>query len=192
MSRDFAIADTCFLIDWARYRHRDLLFRLFKSVFVPESVLRKVKSEGTISWIAHWLARGGLALYTEASDEADEARRLVEEARRAPSVIPVDVPEALCLAVGRRRGYVVLTENRGALMARDVIPGYGGVVVWRALEIITELQLGGHLPVDCSDPGARYLEYEEDTRHLFPRKDLSMAVGSIIGACGQGQGVGRG
>jgi hypothetical protein len=29
MSRSFAIADTCFLIDWARYRGRDLLFKLY-------------------------------------------------------------------------------------------------------------------------------------------------------------------
>ncbi|MCC6060950.1 MAG: hypothetical protein LM578_05425 [Desulfurococcaceae archaeon] len=39
---EFAIADTCFLIDWARYRHRDVLFKLFKTVFVPETILREV------------------------------------------------------------------------------------------------------------------------------------------------------
>jgi len=41
---EFAIADTCFLIDWARYRHRDVLFKLFKTVFVLETILREVKS----------------------------------------------------------------------------------------------------------------------------------------------------
>ena len=53
MSRSvFAIADTCFLIDWAYWRHRDVLFKVFNVVFVPESVLREVKSEYIIEWIA--------------------------------------------------------------------------------------------------------------------------------------------
>jgi predicted nucleic acid-binding protein len=38
----FAIADTCFLIDWASWRQRDLLFKLFKTVFVPESVIKEI------------------------------------------------------------------------------------------------------------------------------------------------------
>jgi hypothetical protein len=47
VSSEFAIADTCFLIDWARYR--DILFKVFNVVFTPETVLREVKSEGTIT-----------------------------------------------------------------------------------------------------------------------------------------------
>jgi len=42
---DFAIADTCFLIDWSYWSHRNVLFKLFRAVFVPEVVLREVKSE---------------------------------------------------------------------------------------------------------------------------------------------------
>jgi hypothetical protein len=44
----FAIADTCFLIDWSYWRYRDVLFELFKTVFIPENVLREVKSENTL------------------------------------------------------------------------------------------------------------------------------------------------
>ncbi|MGC9171138.1 MAG: DNA-binding protein, partial [Thermoproteus sp.] len=31
-----AIADTSFLIDWARYSKRDYLWRLFDLVYIPE------------------------------------------------------------------------------------------------------------------------------------------------------------
>jgi len=52
----FAIAYTCFLIDWAYWRYRDVLLKLFQVVFVPETVLREVKSEHTVEWIASSLA----------------------------------------------------------------------------------------------------------------------------------------
>jgi len=100
----FAIADTCFLIDWAYWRYRDALFKLFKTVFVPEAVLREIKSEQTIEWVATALARGHLALYTETRDEIDFAIRIVERSRLVPGLRGVDLPEALCLAVGRLRG----------------------------------------------------------------------------------------
>jgi len=38
-----AIADTSFLVDWARYGKRDPIFQVFDVVYVPESVLRELK-----------------------------------------------------------------------------------------------------------------------------------------------------
>jgi len=190
MSRSFAIADTCFLIDWARYRGRDLLFKLYV-VYVPESVLREVKSESTIAWIASRLASGDLALFTETESEVEEARSIVERSRRMPNMPGVDLPEAVCIAVGRRRGYVVLTENRGALKFVELAEDYAGVTIRRSLEILSQLQLRGHLRPDCGDPALRFREYEEDTKHLFPRKDLLNAVAVIRRElCGEAQEVG--
>jgi len=63
---------------------------------------------------------------------------------RLPSV---DYPEAFCLVVGRRRGYVVLTENRGALIAADLLPAYRGVAVWRSFEVLWELVQRGLLGI---------------------------------------------
>lgn len=59
-----AVTDTSFLIDWARYTKRDLLFSIFR-VSIPESVLGEVKSENTISWIAQKLAEESMYLFTE-------------------------------------------------------------------------------------------------------------------------------
>jgi len=179
----FAIADTCFLIDWARYRRRDLLFKLFNVVYVAESVIREIKSENTISWISGMLAENKLALYTETSDEINEARELIDKARIIPGMIHIDLPEALCLVIGKRRNYTVLTENRGAIMSTEFIDKYKDVVVWRALEILLAGHLNGYLNVDCANPEKIFLEYEEDTLHIFPRKDYEKAIKEVRKLC---------
>ncbi len=184
MSREiFAIADTCFLIDWSRYRRRDTLFRVFRVVFVPENVLAEVRSESTIAWISRGLAEDRLSLYTPTRDELEEARMLVEESRLQPRIPSIDLPEALCLVVGRRRGYVVLTENRGALLAPLMLSEYRGVRVWRALEIILEAARIGALDVDCGDPESIFREYSSDTLHIFPRRALESAVEELGRIC---------
>ncbi len=175
MSLNFAIADTCFLIDWASWSKRDVLFSLFTTVFVPESVLREVKSSKTIEWIANWLSSGRLALFTETPDVLAEARELVERSRTIPGMRWVDLPEAVCLVAGRMRGYVVLTENRGALMAADMIPEYSGVRVWRSLELIAEAVRRGLISVES------FKEYERETRHRFPREDLEAVLDELKG-----------
>jgi len=172
----FAIADTCFLIDWSAWRRRDLLFELFTAVFVPESVLMEVRRESTLEWIADSLSRGSLALLTETPDLVERARQLIEKSRQVPGLRGIDLPESLCLVVGRSRGYVVLTENRGALMAADVLEELEGVEVWRALEVIEEgirrSLLSGFDP---------FLEYERDTGHRFPKADLERVKNELEG-----------
>jgi len=59
------------------------------------------------------LAKGKLALYTETPDIVEFATRIMEKSRLIPGLRGVDLPEGICLAVGKRRGYFVLTENRG-------------------------------------------------------------------------------
>jgi hypothetical protein len=100
--------------------------------------LREIKSEKTLEWVAINLASGRLALFTETPDVIELAIRIVERSRTISSLRGVDIPEAICLALGKLRGYIVLTENRGALMAADVLEELSGVIVWRSLEVIRE------------------------------------------------------
>ena len=179
VSPRIAIADTCFIIDWARYRNREIIFRVFDIVFIPEAVLREIKSGTTITWVARGLASGKLSLYTESEDEVEEARSLIIRSRRISHMIPVDLPEALCIVIGRRKGYTVLTENKGAIMATDIFDEYRGVIVWKALEILLTAQLEGVLSAGCNDSSKVFKEYEEDTLHIFPRRDLIEAVNRI-------------
>ena len=186
MSRStFAIADTCFLIDWARYRRRDILFQLFRVVFVPEQVLNEVKSENTIAWIARGLAQGALALFTPSSDEIEEAHRLIEQSHLHPQMPSMDLPEALCLVIGRRRGYIVLTENRAALLAPRLLRELRDVKVWRALEILLEATKRGIIQPDCDNPRSIFDEYSNDTLHIFPSKALNKAVEEVERLCKQ-------
>ncbi len=175
----FAVADTCFLIDWARWRRRDALFGVFRTVFVPESVLGEVRSEATLSWVVESMAQGRLSLFTETPDLIEEARSLVERTRLVPGLRGVDLPEAVCLVAGRRWGYVVLTENRGALMAADILEEYRGVRVWRALEVIAAALRSG--VIASSRPAEVFAEYEEDAKHFFPRRDLGAVLHELGG-----------
>jgi predicted nucleic acid-binding protein len=173
----FAIADTCFLIDWASWRQRDLLFKLFKTVFVPESVIREIRSERTVEWIASSLASGSLSLFTETPDILSLARDLVERSKLFP-IRGIDLPEAICLAAGKMRNYTVITENRGALMAADILEELSGVRVWRSLELITE---GLRRELIRGDPLKVFEEYERDTGHRFPRRDLEVVLRELRG-----------
>ncbi len=171
---DFAIADTCFLIDWSLWKKRDIIFQLFKTIFVPEVILNEVKSEGVISWIAEALAQGKLSLFTETSEILEEARSLIERSRMTPGIRGVDLPEAICLVVGKRRGYMVLTENRGALMIVNLFEEFSNVKVWRALEVIAEAIRRGILQTPHIEN--IFMEYEVETKHRFPRVDLDNVI----------------
>ena len=159
-----AIADTSFLVDWARYSRRDILFRLFDVVHVPESVLRELRLPPAVDWVAEGLAADKMALFTETSDVEEIAREIMAESRQKP-VKRVDYPEAVCLAAGLKFGYVVLTENGGAYFAPRVL-GLN-VAVWRAFEVIVEAWRRGYV----EDVVQELRRYEEETYHLFRRRD---------------------
>jgi hypothetical protein len=161
-----AVADTSFLIDWARYTKRDLLFSIFK-VSIPESVLGEIKSENTISWIAQKLAEENMYLFTETSDLREEAFRIIEMSRRYP-VKSIDYPEAVCIAIGRKHNYIVLSENGGAYMSQFIY--LKDVKVWRAFEVLLELYNRKMIDKD------EFIKYQVDTFHEFPRKDVERII----------------
>ncbi len=146
-------------MDWARYSNRNLLFRLFDVVHVPESVLREIKLPPAVDWVAESLAAGNMALFTETPDVEEEARRIMAAGRNKP-LKRVDFPEAVCLAAGVRFGYVVLTENGGAYFAPRVLDL--GVEVWRAFEVIVEAWRAGYV----EDVVGELRRYEREALHL--------------------------
>ena len=157
-----AIADTSFLIDWARFSLRDLLFRIFHVVWIPEDVLNEVQSERTLMWIADHLASGDMSLFPLLPEYRERALRLIELSRRGP-IRGLDFPEAYCIAVAEDRGYVVLSENGAAYAAQFL---YTTAKVWRAYEVLWDLRSRGLVPDDV------IYTYQEETRHKFPRRDL--------------------
>ncbi len=162
-----AIADTSFLIDWARYSRRDLIYSLFELIHVPETVLAEVQSEATLTWIVDGLIGRRMALFTETEDVIAEARRITSLSRALP-MRSIDLPEAVCLAAGMRHGYMVLTENGGAAMAPAFIDVLRDVRVARAIDVLYMLAQNGL--IDLREEVARY---QAETGHRFARRDLT-------------------
>lgn len=158
-----SIADASFLLDWARYSKRDLIFRVFNLIWLPESVLAEIKSEPTISWLANNLAADRMAIYPEIRDVRDEALRIIELSRAYPART-LDYPEAVCLAIGKAEGFIVLSENGGAYAAQFIY--LKEVKVWRAFEVLLELLRGEFIEK------SEFHRYQEETFHIFSRKDL--------------------
>ena len=185
MSRKFTISDTCFIIDWSYYKRRECLVKLFDIVLIPEQVLLEVEDERSISWISLQLARGKMQLFTPSPSDLREAERLILEVASRPYLKRIDIPEALCLIVARRINAIVLTENRGALLAAKLLKELKGVTVWRALEVIRESLVRGIIKV-TSEKGVKdiFMEYERDTSHVFPKRELEKAVKEVLRCLG--------
>ena len=181
MSYNIAIIDTCFLIDWIKYRNKDILFKIFNVIYVPEEVLREIVSENTLREIVHYLSEGKLILYTPTRDVVSEAYRLMNFVNSLKWVRTIEYPEAICLAVGYLYGYIVITENRGAIQIPEIVPGYERVIVWRSLEILKEAILRRLIHVsNVQDLERVFYEYEKDTKHYFPRKELKQVIEELI------------
>jgi len=162
------IPDSCFLIDWSRYRHRFTLTELYKPVYVLRDVLDELRTSAPLEYVSRLLGEEAAAIYAETVDEAEEARRLVEASISTPHARRVDYPEALCLTVARRRGCVVLTENRGALSVGSWRSEYRRVRVMNAIRVLAEA-------VRCRllDDFTRALEeYESDTGHVYSAREV--------------------
>jgi len=168
-----AVADTCFIIDWARYSNRHVLFKVFNRVLIPRQVLDEVRSEATIDFLATGLAEGGLVYYEPTPEVIVEADELVREILAKPALRRVELPEAVCLVMGRRYGYIVLTENLGALMAVKGLARLKGVTVWRTLEVLAQAFKQGYLKGDFK---AEVAKFSRETMHIFREEDVERAL----------------
>ena len=176
-----AIADTCLLIDWASYRKRDILSKIFTSIFVPEQVLDEVKSESILAWITENFARGTLILFTPTPDIVQEAQNLVKIVAQIPWARKIELPEAICLATGRLYGYTVLTENRGALMVKEILPEYHTVRIYRSIDILREAMLKRIINVSTREEILAELEiFNKDTGHIFRDRDIEELVKKVM------------
>ncbi|MEM1569057.1 MAG: hypothetical protein QXI84_11300 [Thermofilaceae archaeon] len=157
-----AVADTSFLIDWARYSKRVLIFELFNLIWIPEPVLNEVKSASTLEWVAQSIASGKMAYLPEFPEYREAALRLMAVSRRFP-IRGLDYPEAYCIALAESKGYIVLSENGGAYAAQYL---FVKAKVWRAFDVLYELVKRGKLSRED------VLKYQDETYHRFSRRDL--------------------
>ena len=163
-----SIADSSFLIDWARFSKRGLLFDVFQAIFVPETVMAELKTELVLSWIIDALSLQKMMLFPDIPELRAAALNLVVESRRYSYLKSLDYPEAYCIVAARANGYTVLSENGGAYLAQFFT--VKDVKVWRAFEVLVELLRLGKIVKD-------FLKYQEETNHKFPKRDLEKVFG---------------
>lgn len=157
-----AVADTCFLVHWLRFRDRERIFEVFESIAVPVMVLDEMGARGRVM-LAPWLASRRAFLIPRINDYEVEALRLVEFSRsqRLPTLDP---PEAYCLAVAKRRGYAVLTDNKAPKYLAQFLKDYSGVKILDSLDILALIY--------CDDLAEAVKAYKEDTGLVFSKTRL--------------------
>ena len=98
--------------------------------------------------------------------------RFVVEARRNPKIPRIDPPEAVCVALARRIGAVVLTENRGVIRAYEVArESLAPAIVWNSLRLLAHLYATG---VAVSRSFEELVAgYEQEVKHAFSRREVA-------------------
>jgi predicted nucleic acid-binding protein len=113
--------------------------------------------------LAPWLASRRAFLIPRINDYEVEALRLVEFSRsqRLPTLDP---PEAYCLAVAKRRGYAVLTDNKAPKYLAQILKDYSTVKVLDSLDILSLIY--------GDDLAEAVKAYKEDTGLVFSKTRL--------------------
>ena len=167
------VADACFLIDWSRYRRRDLLEKLFNLILIHEETLLQLRSPPAIEYTSSLLASGLLRLYPWSSDDEKQYNKLREEVSLDPRLPSLERPDLLCLVIAHRTGSILLSENLGVLRVTQFHPLYSRVKVWTSLEVLENSVYSGLTDIDSLDEFLEIVrEYEEDARHIFNKKRL--------------------
>jgi hypothetical protein len=163
------VPDACFIIDWTRWSRRDLLWRVFSLGIVPEPVTREISTPQPLRVLREWMSAGFLTVHPSSRDLEDEALRLVVEARRNPRIPRIDPPEAVCVALARRIGAVVLSENRGAIRAYEAAgESLAPAIVWNSLRLLAHLYVTGAATSESFEEVVA--EYEQETKHAFSQR----------------------
>jgi len=174
------VVDACFIIDWCRYRRRELLERLFSVLFIHEETLGQLRSEKTITYVSDLLAKGKLRLYPWSHSEEDEYLRLRSEIVVDPRIPSLERPDMLCLIMAKRLNAILLSENIGIHRVIEFHSKYSNVVVWTALETLENIVYKGFLNVHSAEDFLRYVrEYEHDTSHIFKSNRLKQSLRRI-------------
>jgi hypothetical protein len=160
------ILDACFVIDWARWRRRNLLKELFSMGFIPEITLREIITEKPLKMVRDLVTDGWLTAYPHSRELEEEAMRLILDLRKDPRIPRIDPPEATCVVLARRFGLAVLTENRGIIRAYRLFEDrFHPAVVLNSLRLLAHIFVRG-LAGETSFSDL-INEYERDSSHSF-------------------------
>ena len=164
-----ASIDTCFIIDWSKYRKNYLLKKVFKYIFITEEVLNEVSSERTLEFVANLMIEGFLVIYPLKAELSPIIRKILDISMSDPRIPSLDPPEAYSFAIAYKENCICLTENKGVLRLTEYYNEFKEVRVWRSLELLKYLH-----SINLIEDLEKELEnYSRDTGHVFPKKRFS-------------------
>ena len=178
---EIAVLDSCFIIDWSRFRKRNLIEHLFNQVYIHEEILDQLKSETSIRFIVNLMTKGKCKLYQWSSNDEYEFELLRSEIISNSRIPELERPDILCLIMARKLGAVLLTENIGVHRVVQFHPRYRGVKVWTALEVLENLIYKSILQINSIEEFITIMhEYEEDTKHRFSEKRIKQVLSRVV------------
>jgi len=160
-----AVVDACFLINWARFRQRMDLFRLFERLAVPAPVFVEVRSEPARLFVSSLLATRRLLLTPRLAKVDQLALTLFETINADPNLPVIDPPEAYALAFAKYVGAPMLTDNAAPKLATMFLEILRDVVVYDSLDVLVRLYRGSRLE-------AKVREFMRDTGIIFSERRL--------------------
>ncbi|MCK4614898.1 MAG: type II toxin-antitoxin system VapC family toxin [Thermoplasmata archaeon] len=170
------VIDACFIIDWSRYRRKEILKKVFRKLYITESVLGELKSESTISFVGDMIADEYLALFDISSEHPDVIDLM--SGYNARNIEPnIDAPEATALVLALVSGSKYLLSENKATYSASLFERFEDIEVWGAMDVIKEAILRGVLAT--SDPKKYFDEYSIDTSHSFKRTSLERCLKEI-------------
>jgi len=171
------VVDTCFIIDWAKYRRRKILNNIFKLLLIHEEALAQIKSPKAVEYISQLLSRGIMRLYPWSSSEEEMYIKLRDEIVADPRIPALERPDILCLIIAYKTNSILLSENIGILRVTQFHPVYSKVRVWTSLEVLEQAVYKEVIKVNALEDFIKVVrEYEIDTKHMFSRKRLKEAL----------------
>ena len=166
MTELIASIDTCFLIEWCRYRRRELLTKAFRYAYVTEDVLAEIKSKPTLEFVSDLLSKGFLVIYPFRRQLESIIREIVTISVNDSRIRIIDPPEAYAFAIGLRENSVVLTENKGIIRLVELYGEKFPVQVWGAYQLLKFLYENKY--IQNFEEALR--NYTLDTHHMFPKR----------------------
>ena len=171
------VIDSCFIIDWCKFRYRELLKKLFSLLYLHEETLAQLKSEDTILFTSKLLSEGKLRLYPWSQSEEDEFLLLRSEIIGNSRIPSLERPDMLCLIIAKNLNAILISENLGIHRVIEFHPRYRNVKIWTALEVIENMVYKGIFNVSSKEEYLRYVrQYESDTGHVFKMSRLTKSI----------------
>lgn len=163
------------MIDWAKYKKRDIIKDIFKSVFITIDVMDEITSEETLSMVGDYLADGFFVPITLTDTEREKVHELMISYTKDNQAPTIHEPEASVAVFALNHGIeIVLSENTALKYHYQIRKN---PEVWGALDVLKKA-LGDDL-ITTSNIKKEFEAYSQETKHLFRKKDVEKVIKEI-------------